>query len=143
MEQNPQGCLNCFCSGVTRECNSAKLYRSQVTVQITDNQHGFILSERNGVSVPNLRINIDQNEISYTFSSTPARSPKLYWSLPAQFTGNKVRFFRFIFFFFVCSLPPMMGLTRNRIAGDIVRRSNFHHATLRRTSGRRRSAFYR
>lgn len=113
MEQNPQGCLTCFCSGVTRECNSAKLYRSQITMQIIDTQHGFTLSERydisssfprsnmktienqfsirNGVSVPNLRIGVDQNEISYTYSSTPSRSPKLYWSLPSQFTGNKVR----------------------------------------------------
>ncbi|XP_046437149.1 basement membrane-specific heparan sulfate proteoglycan core protein-like isoform X37 [Daphnia pulex] len=89
-EQNPQGCLSCFCSGVARDCNSAKLWRSQIIQQVIDTQHGFTLSERNGVSVPNLRINIDQNEISYTFSSTPARSPKLYWSLPPQFTGNKV-----------------------------------------------------
>lgn len=46
---------------------------------------------RNGVSVANVRISVEQNEISYTFSSTPARSPKYYWSLPPQFTGNKVR----------------------------------------------------
>lgn len=40
--------------------------------------------------MPNLRINVGQNEISHTFSSTPSRSPKLYWSLPPKFTGNKV-----------------------------------------------------
>ena len=45
---------------------------------------------RNGVPVPSLRINIGQNEISHTYSSTPSRSPKLYWSLPPKFTGNKV-----------------------------------------------------
>jgi len=49
-----------------------------------------IINNRNGVPVPNLRTNIGQNEISHTFSSTPSRSPKLYWSLPPKFTGNKV-----------------------------------------------------
>lgn len=45
-EKNPQGCLTCFCSGVTRQCNSARLYRSQIVMQIIDTQHGFTLSER-------------------------------------------------------------------------------------------------
>ena len=83
-------------------------------MQIIDTQHGFTLSERyllfsdfkkkpilnkclkyyhcnrNGVPVATVRINVGQNEISHTYSSTPARSPKLYWSLPPSFTGNKV-----------------------------------------------------
>lgn len=90
--ENPQGCLTCFCSGLTHQCISAKLYISQITMQVINSQHGFTLSERNGIQVPNLRINIGQNEISYSYPSTPARSPKLYWSLPPAFTGNKVRF---------------------------------------------------
>ena len=43
--------------------------------------------------VTNLRINVGQNEISYNFPSFG--SPRLYWSLPELFTGNKVNYFFF------------------------------------------------
>ena len=46
MEQNPQGCLNCFCSKVTTHCTSAMVYRTQIPMQIIDSQHGFALSDR-------------------------------------------------------------------------------------------------
>lgn len=29
---NPQGCIPCFCSGVTQSCGSSNYYRSQVTL---------------------------------------------------------------------------------------------------------------
>ena len=46
-EENPQGCISCFCSGVTRQCSSAvNLFRIQITMQVIDSQHGFTLSER-------------------------------------------------------------------------------------------------
>ena len=93
---------------------------------------------RNGVSVPNLRINVEQNEISYTFSSTPARSPKLYWSLPSQFTGNKVSSMLFSSF---KKIHQFNGL--GVFSGDVLRRSDFHHATLRRTSRCSGSTFQR
>ena len=45
-EENPEGCLPCFCSGVTQMCSEALFYRTQIPMQVVDDQHGFLLVDR-------------------------------------------------------------------------------------------------
>ena len=47
-EENPQGCISGYFSGVTRQCSSAaNLFRCvQITMQVIDSQHRFTLGEK-------------------------------------------------------------------------------------------------
>ena len=46
MAENPEGCLRCFCSGVSQQCSEATYYRTQIPMQVVDDQHGFSLVNR-------------------------------------------------------------------------------------------------
>jgi len=84
-----QGCLNCFCSGVTDECSEARLYWSTLRMPIYDENHGFSLTDkRQGVDKQNdLRV-VGASELSYKYSQSDRRV--YYWALPYQFLGNKI-----------------------------------------------------
>jgi len=45
-EKHIEGCLECFCSGVTDTCQQANLYRTQIPMQVFDSAHGFTLTDR-------------------------------------------------------------------------------------------------
>uniref|UniRef100_A0A0N5BQ59 Basement membrane proteoglycan n=1 Tax=Strongyloides papillosus TaxID=174720 RepID=A0A0N5BQ59_STREA len=89
---NPQGCIPCFCSGVTNQCSSSSLRRNSVKI---DYLHGDMddlqITSRDTVNplVPESAALIEQGSI--TFSSFPeARGQTLYWKLPQKFLGDKV-----------------------------------------------------
>lgn len=44
-ESNPDGCLKCWCSGVTNRCSSSRDYREQIPMNLF-NGHGFTLADR-------------------------------------------------------------------------------------------------
>ena len=85
-----QGCLNCFCSGVTDECSEARLYWSTLRMPIYDENHGFALTDkRQTIDKQNeLRIMPATSELSYQYS--PSDKRVYYWALPYQFLGNKI-----------------------------------------------------
>ncbi|XP_059491072.1 basement membrane-specific heparan sulfate proteoglycan core protein isoform X8 [Neocloeon triangulifer] len=90
-EKLPSGCLECFCSGVSQECQSSSLYSDLIPMQILDEDHGFTLTDsgRKDFFNSDLTLNVAENEIGYTFE--PGQyNRKLFWSLPPAFTGNKV-----------------------------------------------------
>ncbi|KAJ9584666.1 hypothetical protein L9F63_020991, partial [Diploptera punctata] len=89
-EKHIEGCLECFCSGVTDACQQANLYRTQIPMQVIDSSHGFTLTDRNRNQVirDGFRVNERNNEIEYEFP--PGRSQSLFWSLPPAFTGNRI-----------------------------------------------------
>lgn len=45
-EKHIEGCLECFCSGVTDTCQQANLYKTQIPMQVVDSAHGFTLTDR-------------------------------------------------------------------------------------------------
>lgn len=95
--KNPEGCLPCFCFGVTQQCSSSSYYRDQIHMRLEDTSdlydHNFQLTNRyrartitDGI-IPNSA----QNEVSYSlFSQSAENIETLYWSLPAIFLGNKL-----------------------------------------------------
>ncbi|XP_065349470.1 basement membrane-specific heparan sulfate proteoglycan core protein isoform X3 [Cloeon dipterum] len=90
-EKNPAGCLECFCSGVTRDCQSATLYNTLIPMQIFGDDHEFTLTDSSTKEFFNstLTLNVAENEIGYVYE--PGQEyRKLFWSLPSAFTGNKV-----------------------------------------------------
>ncbi|KAJ0183614.1 hypothetical protein K1T71_000037 [Dendrolimus kikuchii] len=88
---NPQGCISCYCSGVTNECHEGSHYtRVPMAAPIFGpNYGGYTLMDLNAETVLNdhfLPVP-DKSELTYVFSFPP--NVDLYWSLPV-FPGNRV-----------------------------------------------------
>ncbi|XP_068162728.1 basement membrane-specific heparan sulfate proteoglycan core protein isoform X3 [Antennarius striatus] len=87
-EDNSEGCLRCFCMGVTQKCASSTWNRDQVRGGI----NGQLFSLANGANTKTISEGIFQrggSEIVYrSFSSVP--SDIYYWVLPESFRGDKV-----------------------------------------------------
>ncbi|XP_043797109.1 basement membrane-specific heparan sulfate proteoglycan core protein-like isoform X12 [Apis laboriosa] len=89
--ENPNGCNECYCSGLTDQCHESSLYVQQIPMWVYDNQHGFTLtdSSRQEIIDDGFELNFATNEIGYRYPDSRGR--RLFWSLPAIFTGNKVK----------------------------------------------------
>ncbi|XP_072040765.1 basement membrane-specific heparan sulfate proteoglycan core protein-like [Amphiura filiformis] len=89
--ENPDGCITCFCMGVTRDCSSTTYYRSQISTSFSQGPGGFTLTDngRNVVIDQGLEVNPRSRELSFgQFDRYPAET--YYWSLPDEFLGDKV-----------------------------------------------------
>eukprot|EP00094_Tigriopus_californicus_P007839 TCALIF_07549-PA protein Name:"Similar to HSPG2 Basement membrane-specific heparan sulfate proteoglycan core protein (Homo sapiens)" AED:0.37 eAED:0.38 QI:0/0.3/0.22/0.87/0.7/0.67/31/0/1988 len=85
---NPIGCSECWCAGVTNECFEAPLYWSTLRVLPTDNEHGVTLKDMARREDFSRDIQYENGEVHYKYASESDKP--LYWSLPAQFIGNKI-----------------------------------------------------
>lgn len=89
--KNPDGCIRCFCSGVTKQCSSSSLYRTAVEINYLRGAHEILdvtlADEQNSIRLRELprhegvRLTLHGNELG---------SQILYWNLPEKFLGNKV-----------------------------------------------------
>ncbi|XP_038076283.1 basement membrane-specific heparan sulfate proteoglycan core protein-like isoform X2 [Patiria miniata] len=87
----PDGCIACFCMGVTRDCSSTNQYRSQISAVFTQNTQGFVLSDSQGTMVIEQGLSANPASRELAFSNfRPFGSQTFYWSLPNSFTGDKV-----------------------------------------------------
>ncbi|EAA44666.5 AGAP003656-PA [Anopheles gambiae str. PEST] len=86
--QHETGCVECFCSGVTKSCGSSNLYREELPVIVDAYDNTITLTDREGTLLEsrNFAINPSINEISYTFRDRET----YYWSLPNLVLGNQV-----------------------------------------------------
>ncbi|RLU19726.1 hypothetical protein DMN91_008283 [Ooceraea biroi] len=89
--ENIDGCIECYCSGVTDQCHESSLYIQQIPMWVYDSHHGFTLTDstRRDVIDDGFELNVAMNEIGYRYPDS--RSRRLFWSLPSVFTGNKVK----------------------------------------------------
>ncbi|XP_050533162.1 basement membrane-specific heparan sulfate proteoglycan core protein-like isoform X14 [Daktulosphaira vitifoliae] len=89
-DKYPQGCLECFCSGATRDCFPSNFFTTQIPMPLLGPNHGFTLTDRvrSKYIKTGFITDLARNEIGYDY--TPNRGESLYWSLPSTFTGNKV-----------------------------------------------------
>ncbi|XP_064861551.1 basement membrane-specific heparan sulfate proteoglycan core protein-like isoform X11 [Oncorhynchus nerka] len=87
-EDNPEGCLQCFCMGVTKQCVSSTWSRDQVRGGV----NGQLFSLSNGANTRTITDSITQrgsSEVAYrSFSDIP--KDIYYWVLPDSFRGDKV-----------------------------------------------------
>ncbi|KAI4497448.1 hypothetical protein M0802_007459 [Mischocyttarus mexicanus] len=88
---NTDGCNECYCSGVTKQCHESSLYVQQIPIWVYDSHHGFTLTDvtRQDVIDDGFDLNFAMNEIGYRYPDN--RSRRLFWSLPSAFTGNQVK----------------------------------------------------
>ncbi|XP_041859531.1 basement membrane-specific heparan sulfate proteoglycan core protein isoform X3 [Melanotaenia boesemani] len=87
-EANPEGCLRCFCMGVTKQCASSSWSRDQVRGGV----NGQLFSLSNSANTKTISDGISQrgfSEVTYrSFSSVP--NDVYFWVLPGNFRGDKV-----------------------------------------------------
>uniref|UniRef100_A0A8C2AGW3 Cell adhesion molecule-related/down-regulated by oncogenes n=1 Tax=Cyprinus carpio TaxID=7962 RepID=A0A8C2AGW3_CYPCA len=90
---NKDGCLSCFCMGVTQQCSSSRHYRDVSTVFAPGNNQGFALVNRqrtnridSGFSV---ELSTDGTQLSYTNFNSLGQEPH-YWQLPSAYQGDKI-----------------------------------------------------
>ncbi|XP_072282815.1 basement membrane-specific heparan sulfate proteoglycan core protein, partial [Pyxicephalus adspersus] len=90
-EQNPEGCLKCFCMGVTRQCSSSYWNRDQVRATY-DSHERAPFSISNAASTQTISEGITVTGPSeLTFSSFNNIPQDIYfWVLPERFKGDKV-----------------------------------------------------
>ncbi|XP_057175223.1 basement membrane-specific heparan sulfate proteoglycan core protein isoform X6 [Triplophysa rosa] len=90
---NKDGCLSCFCMGVTQQCSSSNHYRDLVSTTFTPGSYqGFALVNRqrtnridSGFSV---ELSTEGTQLSYTNFNYLGQEPH-YWQLPNHYQGDK------------------------------------------------------
>ncbi|XP_055978752.1 basement membrane-specific heparan sulfate proteoglycan core protein [Sorex fumeus] len=86
---NPDGCLKCFCMGVTRQCTSSSWKRAQVLGD-SEKPTEFSLTNTAGTHTTSEGIS-SPTPGELVFSSFRSLQPVPYfWSLPSGFRGDKV-----------------------------------------------------
>ncbi|XP_062314893.1 basement membrane-specific heparan sulfate proteoglycan core protein isoform X7 [Osmerus eperlanus] len=91
---NRDGCLSCFCMGVTQQCSSSTYYRDLVSSAFAPgNFQGFALVNRqrtNRIATGfTVEVSTDGTQLSYSNFDYLGQEPH-YWQLPGAYKGDKV-----------------------------------------------------
>ncbi|XP_075696695.1 basement membrane-specific heparan sulfate proteoglycan core protein [Rhinoderma darwinii] len=89
--KNPDGCLKCFCMGVTRACSSSYWNRDQVRSTYDSHERApFSMSNAAGTRTFSEGISVTgPSELTFTaFNTIP--QDVYFWVLPERFKGDKV-----------------------------------------------------
>ncbi|MEQ2171926.1 hypothetical protein GOODEAATRI_015652, partial [Goodea atripinnis] len=87
-EANPDGCLRCFCMGVSSQCASSSWSRDQVQGGV----NGQLFSLSNSGNTKTISEGIFQRGSSVVYRPLSSDSNEVYfWVLPESFRGDKVR----------------------------------------------------
>ncbi|XP_025082607.1 basement membrane-specific heparan sulfate proteoglycan core protein-like isoform X8 [Pomacea canaliculata] len=93
-ESNQQGCLNCFCMGITTQCSSSTYSRDVIRPQFNaDGTHAFSFTNRrlSRTITDGFTIDAARNEIIFNnFQGIQRERESLFFQLPPKFRGDKV-----------------------------------------------------
>ncbi|XP_069938272.1 basement membrane-specific heparan sulfate proteoglycan core protein isoform X44 [Cherax quadricarinatus] len=90
-ENNRDGCIECFCMGITRQCTSSNWYRQQESVSFTNDRQGFELVDKFQQTVISNDIFVDSGRQELVFREFSRVDQEVYyWKLPQRFLGNKI-----------------------------------------------------
>ncbi|XP_050787084.1 basement membrane-specific heparan sulfate proteoglycan core protein isoform X2 [Gopherus flavomarginatus] len=88
-EQNPDGCLKCFCMGVSQQCASSYWNREQVRALDGERAHFSLANLANTHTVSEGIRSPGHAELAFSAFNTLPRDV-YYWVLPDRFKGDKV-----------------------------------------------------
>ncbi|RCN43074.1 laminin B [Ancylostoma caninum] len=89
---NPQGCIPCFCSGVTQQCQSSSFRRQIVEINYPRGDRDQLILTTSDIRQPYhppTPAYVSGRAIEFV-NFQEANGQTLYWKLPAKFLGNKV-----------------------------------------------------
>lgn len=92
--ENKDGCLSCFCMGITQQCTSSTYYRDEISSVFSPrNFQGFALVNRQRTSRVSTGFTVDVStegtRLSYSNFNYLGQGPH-YWQLPDAYQGDKV-----------------------------------------------------
>ncbi|KAM9115672.1 basement membrane-specific heparan sulfate proteoglycan core protein isoform 4-T4 [Pangshura tecta] len=88
-EKNPDGCLKCFCMGVSQQCASSSWNREQVRALDGERAHFSLANLANTRTVSEGIRSPSHAELAFSTFHTLPRDV-YYWVLPDRFKGDKV-----------------------------------------------------
>ncbi|KAL0605183.1 Basement membrane-specific heparan sulfate proteoglycan core protein [Plecturocebus cupreus] len=87
--QNPDGCLKCFCMGVSRQCTSSSWSRAQVHGASEKPAHFTVTNAASTHSTNDGIFSPTPGELGFSSFHRLLSGP-YFWSLPSRFLGDKV-----------------------------------------------------
>ncbi|ELU12610.1 hypothetical protein CAPTEDRAFT_90300, partial [Capitella teleta] len=89
-EDNPDGCVSCFCSGLTSMCTSTTWNRAVVSSVFGRDNQGFSITDR-GRRQTYTDVNVNARDRELLFQDFPRLPSEVYyWNMPDKYLGNKV-----------------------------------------------------
>ncbi|VDL78700.1 unnamed protein product, partial [Nippostrongylus brasiliensis] len=91
-QANPQGCIPCFCSGVTQQCQSSSFRRQLVEINYPRGDRDQLTLTTSDIRQPYrppTPAYVSGRAIEFV-NFNEAAGQVLYWKLPSKFLGNKV-----------------------------------------------------
>uniref|UniRef100_W4VRB4 Putative heparan sulfate proteoglycan 2 n=1 Tax=Corethrella appendiculata TaxID=1370023 RepID=W4VRB4_9DIPT len=124
------GCIDCFCMGVSRECSSSSWYRDTVRAQFTGSRSDFqLVSGHDSPSLVSNELSVEYREVVYRNFGTSDET--FYWSLPPSFLGNKITAYGGNLTYTVRYTPQPSGSASRNNSPDVVIQSGnkitLHH----------------
>ncbi|CAL1546871.1 unnamed protein product [Lymnaea stagnalis] len=90
-ENNPAGCIACFCMGVTQICESTAWNRAAVSLAFSQSPAEVTLTDLTQIQRIDEGLLVDRQSRELIYRGfNNLESKQWYWSLPQQFLGNKV-----------------------------------------------------
>lgn len=116
------GCIDCFCTGVSRTCSSSSLYRDSVRATFSPNRHEFaLITDYENPGEVELNLSTANNEVS--FRGTAGDANVYFWRLPSRFAGNKITSYGGNLNYTLRYVPTPGGFMSRNNAPDVVIRS--------------------
>lgn len=118
------GCVNCFCSAVTRTCTSSSWFRDSVRAIFTPNRNEFsLITDYENPEEVSLDIGTADSEVSIRPSGSD--TAVYFWRLPSRFAGNKITAYGgFLNYTLRFNPTPGGGLSRNNAPDVVIRSEN-------------------
>ena len=86
---NSDGCIDCFCSGVTDECSDARLFWSTLRLNAYDKK--YLITDRNRGFVKDREVGYGNQRSERIYQVRPEEADSVfYWQLPQDITGNRI-----------------------------------------------------
>lgn len=113
------GCIDCFCTGVSKTCSSSSLYRDSVRATFSPSRHEFaLITDYENPQESDVDIQSYNNEVSFR---PVAGDPNVYfWRLPSHFAGNKVTSYGGNLNYTIRYVPTPGGIMSRNNAPDVV-----------------------
>lgn len=119
---SPTGCVDCFCTGVSKTCTSSSYYRDSIHSTFTPNRNEFsLITDYENPDDSEIGVHTSNYEVSFSGSSNDQNV--YYWKLPSRFVGNKITSYGGNLNYTIRYVPLAGGVMSRNSAPDVVIRS--------------------
>lgn len=116
------GCIDCFCTGVSKDCSSSSYFRDIVRATFSPRSNEFsLITDYENPEEIDQQISVINNEASFQGSNGDGNV--YFWRLPSRFDGNKITAYGGNLNYTIRYVPTPGGVMSRNNAPDVVIRS--------------------